>query len=394
MKSIAPDGDAASSDMSQSPPQLDNAPENTVPMGRSSVSLAFNLSDWLRRLPHWLTIALAVPLIVLNGWVILLVLDYFRSIFSALVIAAVLAFLLNYPIQILQKQGVERTRAVLIVFLIFLAVIAALAITLVPLIFVQLEELITRLPDLIDAASYQLQNFQTWAVVRRLPINVSGLITRLEQLAPDELQSFSSQIPGVVLGAAENLLETVLVIALTLYLLLHGKSFWQGIFRWLPQSVGQQIQQSLRQNFQNYFVGQATVALIQGTVLSLAFFVIQLPLFLLFGVGIGLLALIPFFDVLGVLTVSLLAALNNFWTGLGVFALCLVIDQIVDNAISPRIMGKLVGLNPVWIILSLLLGAQIAGFVGILLAIPLASTIRDVIDHLFPPAAVSTESEA
>lgn len=342
------------------------------------------LYSWFSRLPRWLVIALAIPLIVLDGWAVLRIWDYFKPILSALILASILAFLLNYPAQFLQKRGIQRTYAVLIIFLSALTLIATLAITLVPLILTQIEDFIQYIPTLIDSGSDQLQAFQNWAAGRRLPVDVSGLIERLEKMAPGEIESFSLQLPNVVIGAAGSLLETILVVALTFYLLLNGKSFWQGIFRWLPSPLGNQIQQSLRQNFHNYFVGQATVAVIQGTALSLAFFTIHLPMFLLFGLGIGLLALIPFFDVLGVLTVSLVTTLNNSWLGLGTLALCLVIDQIIDNAISPRVMGKLVGLNPVWIILSLLIGAQVAGFIGIILAIPLASTIQDVIEHLYP----------
>lgn len=345
-----------------------------------------HFSNWLNRLPRWLLIAIVLPLAVLDGWVVLLVFDYFRSILSALVIATLLAFLLNYPVQFMQQRGTQRTQAVLIIFLPALALILTLALTLVPIVLTQVQELIVYLPRLLASGSQQLQAFQSWAVVHRLPINMTGLIDRLEQLAPEELETFSLQIPGVVLGAAGNVLETIVVIALTFYLLLQGKSFWQGIFKWLPQSLSNQIRQSLQQNFRNYFIGQATVSVIQGTILSFTFFLLQLPMFLLFGVGIGLLALIPFFDVLGVVIVSLIVALSNIWLGLTVFVLCLVIDQIIDNAISPRIMGKLVGINPVWIILSLLLGAQVAGFVGIILAIPLASTVRDVLDHLHPAA--------
>lgn len=352
-------------------------------MSPSNSSIA-SIAAWFSQLPRWLVIALAIPLVILDSWGILLVLDYFRSIVSALVLATVLAFLLNYPVQFLQKRGIQRTYAVLSIFLLALAIIVTLAITIVPLLFIQLEELVARLPDLIDAGSRQLQSFQAWAVAHRLPVNMSGIIDRLESFAPEEIESFSGRIPTVVLSAAESLLQIILVTALTLYLLLYGQSFWQSIFRWLPQPLSGEIQQSLRQNFQNYFVGQATVAVIQGTILSFVFFVIQLRVFLLLGMGIGLLALIPFFDVLGVLAVSLLAALNNVWFGLGVFALCLVIDQIVDNAISPRIMGHLVGLNPVWIILSLLIGAQVAGFVGVVLAIPVASTIGDIVKYFFP----------
>lgn len=335
-------------------------------------------------------IALAIPLIGLDGWVFLQGLNYFQSIVSALVLATVLSFLLDYPTQFLQQRGMQRPQAVLLIFLAALGLFAVLAITLVPLLLIQLEEMIQRLPDWIDAATLQLQTFQNWAIVHRLPVNVSRVVRRLEDMAPSDLESVSTQLPAIVLNAADSLLTIVLVIALTLYLLLHGRSFWQGVFRWLPQPFSNEVRQALRKNFRSYFIGQATVALIQGTVLSLLFFALQLPLFLLCGMGVGLLALIPFFDLLGVLTVASLTALNNAWLGLVVLVLCLVVDQVIDNAITPRIMGKLVGLNPVWIILSLLLGAKIAGFIGILLAIPLASTLQEVFDFLYPPMTMAT----
>ncbi len=350
----------------------------------------FSPSTWFNRLPRWLVIALAIPLIGLDGWVLLQGLNYFHSIVSALVIATVLAFLLDYLAQFLQKRGMERGQAVLLIFLAALGLFAILAITLVPLLVIQLEEMVQRLPDWIDAASMQLQSFQNWAIAHRLPVNVTRLVRRLENMAPDDLESVSTQLPTIVLNAADSLIEIVLVIALTLYLLLHGRSFWRGVFRWLPQPFSDEVQQALQKNFRSYFIGQATVALIQGTALSLLFFALRLPLFLLCGMGVGLLALIPFFDLLGVLTVALLTALNNVWLGVVVLVLCLIVDQIIDNAVTPRIMGKLVGLNPVWIILSLLLGAQIAGFIGILLAIPLASTIQELVDFFYPPTAIET----
>jgi predicted PurR-regulated permease PerM len=357
------------------------------------MSASFSFNAWLTRLPRWFVIALAVPLFVLDAWAILLVWQYFQSVASALALATVLAFLLDYPVQFLQKQGIARPYAVGINFLLLLAILALIAITLVPVIVTQVEDLIQHLPALIDSSRMQLQAFQGWAAERRLPINMSGVITRLESLAPESIQSFSVQIPNVVLGAADSLLETILVLALTLYLLLHGKAFWNGVFRWLPGKMSGQIRHSLQQNFRNYFVGQATVAVIHGVLLSSAFFIIHLPNFLLFGMGIGLLVLVPFLDLVGALLVSGLVALSNVWLGLGVLAICLIVDQITDNAISPRIMGQLVGLNPVWIILSLLVGAKIAGFLGVILAIPLASTIQDVLEHLYPMPSEAEQPE-
>ncbi|HEY9696969.1 MAG TPA: AI-2E family transporter [Trichocoleus sp.] len=334
------------------------------------------------RLPRWLLILLSIPLVVLNGWVVLQVFKYFGSIVTVLAIATLLAFLLNFPVQFLEKRGIQRGYSILLVFLTFLGILATLGITLLPLLSIQLQELVLNLPDRIDAGSEQLQRFQDWASNRRLPINVSGIVTQLESLVPQEVNNLPNRVFEIVLETVDSVLEVILAVALTLYLMLHGQEFWNSIFQWLPLQVSSRVRQSLNQNFRNYFIGQFTIALIQGTVLTIVFFFLRIPSFLLFGMGVGLLGLIPFFDVLGVLLVSLIVVLTNFWLGVAVLVIALLVDQVIDNTVSPRVIGKLIGLNPVWVIISLLLGAKIAGFVGILLAVPLSSTIADIIADL------------
>jgi predicted PurR-regulated permease PerM len=333
-------------------------------------------------LPRWIVILLAIPLGVLNGWVILQVLRYFGSTFTVLVVATLLAFLLNFPVQLLEKRGIGRGYSILLVFLTFLGILATLGITLLPLLFLQLQELITHLPDGVNAVSRQLEMFQAWAAERRLPINVSGIAQQLEAIVPQEIDDVTNQVIGVVLETADSLFDAILTIALTLYLLLHGEGFWQTIFQWFPEQWTQAGQQLLSQNFRNYFVGQMTVAVIEGTVLTIVFFILRVPFFLLFGIGIGLMVLIPFFDVLGALLASLIVGVTNPMLGATVLVSAILIDQIIDNTISPRILGRLVGLNPVWVILSLLIGIQTAGFLGIILAVPLASTIGDILSEV------------
>jgi predicted PurR-regulated permease PerM len=80
-----------------------------------------------------------------------------------------------------------------------------------------------------------------------------------------------------------------------------------------------------------------------------------------------------------------LVALQNFWLGVEVFAVAVAIDQVNSNFIAPRILGGFTGLNPVWILISLLLGAKLGGLLGVLIAIPLASFIKSTVDSLRTP---------
>jgi len=110
--------------------------------------------------------------------------------------------------------------------------------------------------------------------------------------------------------------------------------------------------------------------------------VLRVPFGLLFGIGIGFLSLVPFGDVLGFSLVSLLVAYQDFWLGVKTLVLVILVDQVIDQVIAPRILGGFTGLRPVWVLISLLVGTKIAGLLGLLIAVPMASFIKSTIDSV------------
>lgn len=336
----------------------------------------------INKLPRWLILELAFPLAVLNGWLAFVGFQYFRSLITIFVIAALLAFVLNYPARLLQERGIKRNSAILLIFLLALLIALTFAATLAPALLEELEEFADRLPSLIESASNQLQAVHAWAVAQNLPIDLSRITTQLQNPLPSELQNLPDQILVFALDAVDSLLDVIVTLVLTFYLLLHGENLWNGLFQWLPTELGSQVRQSLQQNFQNYFIGQVTLASLMGLAVTTAFLLLRVPFGLIFGLGIGIMVLIPFGDVLGIGLVTLLVGLQNIWLGAEVLIAALIIDQIVDNGIAPRLLGNLIGLNPVWVIVALLVGAKIGGVLGLIIAVPLAGSIKNIADHL------------
>jgi predicted PurR-regulated permease PerM len=160
----------------------------------------------------------------------------------------------------------------------------------------------------------------------------------------------------------------------------NGERLWDGVFVWLPTHIALKVRQNLREDFHGYFIGQATLAALLGSILTLVFVALQVPLGLLFGIVIGFFSLFPFGTGFGIAIVSLLVALQNFWLGVEVSVVAVAIDQVNSNFVAPRILGNLTGLNPVWVVISLLLGAKLGGVLGLLIAIPIASFIKDIAD--------------
>jgi predicted PurR-regulated permease PerM len=98
---------------------------------------------------------------------------------------------------------------------------------------------------------------------------------------------------------------------------------------------------------------------------------------------IGLAELIPFIGAtLGIGLVTLLVMLKDFWLAVQVASAAIFMQQINDNLLAPKLIGDFTGLNPIWIFISILTGAQIAGLLGVLVSVPIAGTIKDTIDTI------------
>lgn len=328
--------------------------------------------------PPWLSWGLLITFIIVDGYLLFPVFSYLQSILFLVITAALLAFLLNYPVQLLMSWKFQRSYAVAVVFLLALIILGAIALTLLPVLLQQLNELTRRLPSWIDSGSRQLQTFEAWATDNNLPFDVSALVIQLEERFATEVKALPTYAINFLIELFDSSLELLITLVLTLYLLLNGQSFWAGIWQWLPSDWGDRLQSAVNKSFQNYFIGQSAIAILMSISITTAFLLLKVPFGLLFGVGIGALVLIPFGDILGIVSVSLLVALKNVWLGGEVLLVATVIDQAIDQAIAPRIFSGLVGLNPVWIIIALLLGAKVGGVLGLITAVPLAAAVKRI----------------
>ena len=332
------------------------------------------------KFPRWLYWGLLITFVVVNGYYLFPVFRYLQPTLILIVTAALLAFLLNYPVKLLVRWKFKRGYAIALVFLLALIILSTITLTLLPLLFQQLNEFPRRLPSWIDSSKVQLQALEVWAIDKNLPFDVSAFIIQLEERFATEVRALPAYVINFALGAFDSSLELLITVVLTFYLLIHGDRFWSGIWQWLPDDWGDRIQSSLKQSFENYFIGQATIALLMSVSITTAFLLLKVPFGLLFGLAIGALVLIPLGDILGIISVSLLTGLKSVGLGVEVLIVAIIIDQAIDNTLAPRIFGNLVGLNPVWIIISLLLGAKLGGVLGLILAVPLAGAIKRIAD--------------
>ncbi|PSF35315.1 AI-2E family transporter [Aphanothece hegewaldii CCALA 016] len=340
------------------------------------------MMDFFDKLPRWLQIGIIFPIAFLNSWLLVILIGYLEPLISIFVTATILAFLLDFPVRILQDKGIRREIAVSLVLLISVLALVLLVVILVPLIVQQLNELIISLPSLLEASREELQSAEHWTIIQNLSINVKESIDQLVNQFSLVLQSLSSNLLNFIVGTIGSIANVAFVLILTVFLVLTGEQVWDGVFSWIPTPWNTRLRESLQQRFENYFASQAILAGILSIAQTIVFGILNVPYAVLFGVLIGVTTLIPYMSAVTIIIISSILMLQQFSLGLQVLIAAFVVGQINDNIVAPRLMGGMTGLNPVWIIISLFIGGKVGGILGLLIAVPLASVIKGTTDSL------------
>ncbi|MBD2359787.1 AI-2E family transporter [Anabaena minutissima FACHB-250] len=326
---------------------------------------------------------LSGPIVALNVWLLSVLFGYFQHPITILSFAAILAFLLNYPVKFFEQARITRTQAVIIVLLFTLTLFGILGVTLVPIVIDQTIQLLNKIPDWLTASQANLAQLETFAKQRQLRVDLRVLSNQINASIQNVVQQLASGAVGVAGTLLSGLLNFVLVVVLAFYMLLYGDRVWYGLINLLPSKFRIPFAKSLHLNFQNFFLSQILLGLFMVVVLTPIFLILKVPFALLFAILIGISELIPFIGAaLGIGTVTLLVLLQNWWLAVQVALAAIIMQQIKDNLLAPKLLGNFIGLNPIWIFVAILMGYEIAGLLGTLVAVPIAGTIKGTFDAM------------
>lgn len=339
--------------------------------------------------PRWLRLSLALPLVVLNLFVLrqlLLPLAPFPALF---VTAALIAFLLDLPSRWLQQRGLARPLSFSLVLGITLGGLSLAATWLVPRLIEQLGELVNAIPSWLVQAQELLNQLQSLAEARGWPTDFSPLSDDLLARSSRVARSVSQQLLSLLSATLGLTVNTVIVLVLAVFLLLGGESIAAGLARWLPSDWRELVTSTINRTFRGYFAGQVLIALILSSLQLVVFTLLQIPYGVVFALLIGFTTLVPYASALTIILVSTVLAVEDPRTGLEVLAAAISVGQVVDQLISPRLMGSIVGLQPAWLLFCLPLGARagsllgLGELLGLLLAVPVASVLKTFLDELY-----------
>ncbi len=340
-------------------------------------------------------IGLSAPILVLNFWAMGMIAHFFGVLVTIVVIASLLAFLLNYPVSWLSQKGLPRDPVSIVVFLLTISLLIGIGISVFPVVLTQAQQLIARLPEWIESGQQQFLLLNEQAEARGIDLNLDSLADQAFTRIEGQLQSLTKSAVNITVDALSSLLDTLvaalITTILTYYFLQHGDELWESFIEWLPLNRQKPIANVIRNSFQNYFIGQLIIGICFTLTLIPVFLFLKVPFGLLFGLTIGTLALIPFGATVGVILVTFLVALQNVFLGLKVLAAAVIVQQVVDNLVAPRVLGSVIGLNPVWVFISVLLGAKVWGLVGVVIAVPTAAVLKTALMSVRSQIVLSRE---
>ncbi len=310
----------------------------------------------------------------------LVVMWFLGDVILPFVLGGAVAYFLDPVADRIERLGASRAVAVALITLVAICIFVIMALLVIPTLVNQTANLIDIAPQLFN----DLQNFLT----TRFPDLVDQDSTLRQSLASlgTTIQERGGQVVETVLSSVGSLVNVVVLLVIVpvvaFYLLYDWDRMIAEIDRLLPRDhapVVRRLAREIDQTLASFIRGMGTVCLILGTYYAVALILVGLQFGLVVGAFAGLITFIPYVGAIlgGALAIGL--ALFQFWgdwLSIGLVAGIFVLGQVVEgNILTPKLVGESVGLHPVWLIFALSVFGALFGFVGMLVAVPVAAAI-------------------
>jgi predicted PurR-regulated permease PerM len=344
--------------------------------------------------PRWVQLA-SLPVILLAFWALARAAGVVLLLF---IVAGVIALILNPIVTAVQRARLPRGLAVLVVYVGFFALLVALGYFLSGPIADQVRAFQRDVPAFVDDANATLADLQTWFDDQGIEVEIA----RQGETALETLQSNVLEGSGEIVSFTGDLLrelvavsiQLVLILVLSIYMLIYGPRIGASVRAVMPPGDGtpeDDYPTRVQKAVSGYVRGQILFSTIMGASAGISLWIFgKLGIFeqgddyaLAFGLFFGVMELVPFVGpVLGALPPLIVALFNDPLTAVWVGLLFLALQQLEGHVVAPQVFSYTLRINPLLVIFALLFGAEIYGFIGALIALPIAATLRETVLYL------------
>jgi predicted PurR-regulated permease PerM len=325
------------------------------------------------------TIFKVIAVLVLLGLIYLL-----RDVILILLVSFILASALNPWVNALQRRRIPRVLATVVIFLAFFGTFVLVLVLLIPPIATQVSDISRNLPAYYNRIMTDFDKFKEFSLQQNL---LNSLQSSLQSLQSN-LGQTTAGVFNAVASMFGGFMSFVFIVVITFYMLLEEnaqKKFIKSITPSKYQPYLFQLLNRSQDRLRLWLRGQLILCLIIGFLAWLGLTIFGVKYSLVLGLWAGLTEFIPYLGpFLGAIPAVFIAlTTGSFVKAILVIGWYIVIQQLENHLIVPKVMEKTVGLNPLVVIIIMLVGGKLAGMVGILLAVPLALVIKVFAEDFF-----------
>jgi predicted PurR-regulated permease PerM len=309
------------------------------------------------------------------------------QVLSWILIAALLACALNPAVEAFERRGLGRGRAAGIVFAIALLVLTGIGFLVIPPLVSQVSDFVNAVPDFIDDITAGRGPFgwlqDDYQIVDRIR-------TAIEEQGVGGVLGLSAPVLDVVRSVVTAVVGAVTIVFLTFFMLLEGPRTIQGVLGTLPESARpryERVGREIYRTISGYVTGNLLISVLAGVLATVVLLVVGSDFAIALGLLVAVLDLVPLAGAtLAAVIVGTVVLIETDWIRcLVVIAFFIGYQQFENHVVQPLVYGRTVQLSPLAVLCAVLIGAQLAGILGALIAIPVAGSLlaigREILEY-------------
>lgn len=308
---------------------------------------------------------------------------FLKAVLAPFFIAMIISYVLNPIVTMLSDRKMPRTVAVLLIYAVFCGSLVVVLMNVIPMFVEQLQELNEHAPELTVRAKNLVDDLNNSMLPDSVQTGINNSIYKIEKKLSESVFDLVNNI-----GAMVNVLFVLFIIPfLSFYILKDFEVFERTVITYVPKSHRQHTVRLLKDidaALGSYIRGQFLVCLIVGVLAYIGYWIIGMPYPLLLAAVVAVTNVIPYLGpFFGAAPALLMAATISVKMMILVVVVNTVCQILESNVVSPQVVGRTLHMHPLSIILALLVGGELAGIAGMILAVPIFAALKVIVQHIF-----------
>jgi predicted PurR-regulated permease PerM len=326
--------------------------------------------------------ALSLLLTIIAVAVVLEVIWIARHVLTWVIISLFLALALNPAVEWLQAHGFKRRgAAAAVAYLLALVAIAGIGFTFVPTLVHQVNEFVQKLPDYAHDVTHGRGRLGFLETKYHIQERIEAAVRKG---GASKVLGLSGAAISVAKSVVSIVVATITILFMTYFMLLEGPSWVERFYRLLPeesQPRWRKVGHDIYRTVGGYVTGNLLISLIAGGLTTIVLLILGVPYAVALGLIVAILDLIPLAGAtIAAILIGIVAFLHSIPAGIIVVVFFIVYQQVENHVLQPVVYGRTVELSPLAVLISILIGAELAGILGALAAIPVAGSIQVLIN--------------